>query len=500
MCPVKGSLSSDVITNPTFLKWAGIVLFALVVYFPVFLHLEKPVFRVWDESRIAINTIEMSENGDLLVPHYEGAPDLWNTKPPLLIWAQLVFYNVFGVGELAFRLPAGLAAMLTCIGIMLFSLRYMKSYWFGLIATLVLITSNGYIGFHVARFGDYDSMLTMFMFLYAICFFLYISSGDRRFWYAFIAMMVLSVMTKGIQGLLFLPGLVVYLFFNYRGIRNSIRFMVLTFVAGLVLASSYYLLREIVHPGYLQIVWNNELGGRYLQTLEGNGGNFWFYYYKLIHYRFDSWYWLLPVGALMGILSRSTETRELTIFSITLILTYWLIISSSQTKLEWYDAPLYPLMAMLPTIAIYQVFTLISGLREFTTLRSQHTYFIFHYIFVIVLFFNPYERILKRFYWLEENQWDQKIYSLSYQLRKEANEPGELEGYKYLYEGHRAHIELYVKKINSNGGMIEHKDYHNLAAGDEVILNQYHIYEFIKEHHDFELLDQNGNLYRLRIL
>jgi 4-amino-4-deoxy-L-arabinose transferase-like glycosyltransferase len=472
----------------------------LVLYFPVFLHLEKPVFRVWDESRIAINTIEMSENGDLLVPHYEGKPDLWNTKPPLLIWTQLAFYKIFGNRELAFRFPSGLSALLTCIGIMLFSLKYMKSYWYGLIASLVLITSNGYIGFHVVRSGDYDSMLTMFMFLYAICFFLFITSGDRRFWFGFLLFMVLSVLTKGIQGLLFLPGLAVYLSFNNRKISNSIRFMTLTFITGIIAATSYYFIREIVHPGYLQVVWENELGGRYLKTLEGNGGSFWYYYNKLIHYRFYSWYWLLPVGSLMGLLFRSKVTRELTIFSIAVIFTYWLIISLSQTKLEWYDAPLYPLMAMLVAIAIYQAFLFIRRLRESRIPHSLHSIFVFHYMFVILLLFFPYQRIMKKFYLHDEKPWDKKLYSLSYRLRKESRKPGLLHGIKYLYDGHRAHLELYVKEVNSNGGRIEHKDYRNLASGDGVILNQQHIYEFISENHEFELLEQDGNLYKLRIL
>lgn len=500
MLPLKGVSSSGFFSQPGFLKWARIVLFALVVYFPVFLHLEKPVFRIWDESRVAISAIEMSENGDLLVPHYGGEPDMWNTKPPLLIWTQLLFYKIFGIGELAFRLPSGLSAMLTCIGIMLFSLKYMKSYWYGLIASLVLITSNGYIGFHVVRSGDYDSMLTMFMFLYAICFFLFITSGDRRFWFGFLFLMVLSVLTKGVQGLLFLPVLALYLVFTYKKIRTSIGFMLPTFIAGLIVASSYYLVRELVHPGYLKVIWANEMGGRYLSTIEGHSHDFWYYYYNLIHYRFDSWYWLLPVGSLMGILSRSTEVRQLTIFSISVIITYWLIISSSQTKLEWYDAPMYPLMAMLPAIAIYQVFQLISRLRSYDPIRSLHTYFIFHYIFVILIFLNPYELVIKRFYWFQENQWDKDLLSLSYQLREESDHPGPLYDYKYLYDGHRAHLEIYAKAINSKGGRIEHADYHKLASGEKVVLNQPKIYEYIKGNYNFELLYQEGNLYRLKIL
>jgi 4-amino-4-deoxy-L-arabinose transferase-like glycosyltransferase len=493
----KESYSSEIFSDPSLSKWAGIILFALLVYFPVFLHLEKPVFRVWDESRIASNTIEMSENGDLLIPHYNGEPDLWNTKPPLLIWSQLIFYKIFGYGELAFRLPSGLAALFTCLGIIFFSLRYLKSYWFGMIAILLLITSEGYIGFHVVRTGDYDSMLTMFMFLYSVSFFMFIRSGDRKFWYSFLFLMVLAVLTKGVQGLLFLPGLATYIILRYKEFKDSFRFVFLTFTGGLIIASAYYLIREYVHPGYLEIVWNNELGGRYLQTLEGHRHNFWYYYYNFINYRFEHWYWIIAVGMFMGFMSRSQKIREVTIFSTIVAITYWLIISFSKTKLEWYDAPMYPMMSMISAIGIYQVFNLI---RESKIMHIFHQKLILHYIFIFILFYFPYEEIVSRFYWHKENQWNERFYTLSYTLKKSIEAPDGLYAYKLLYDRHGAHLDLYLREINSVCGQMKHKDYNNLAVGDSVILNQQHIYEFIDKKYNSEIIERSGNVYRMRIL
>jgi len=74
--------------NRTVLK---IILFLSLVYFPIFLHLDILPLRMWDEARYAINAYEMNQNGNFIVTHYQGQPDMWNTKPPLMIWFQALF-------------------------------------------------------------------------------------------------------------------------------------------------------------------------------------------------------------------------------------------------------------------------------------------------------------------------------------------------------------------------------------------------------------------------
>jgi 4-amino-4-deoxy-L-arabinose transferase-like glycosyltransferase len=95
-----------------------IILFLLLTYPPIFLHLGSLPIRIWDESRLAINAYEMNKDGDFLVTHFSGMPDMWNTKPPLMIWLQVFFIKLFGVGELALRLPSAIAAFLTCVFIL----------------------------------------------------------------------------------------------------------------------------------------------------------------------------------------------------------------------------------------------------------------------------------------------------------------------------------------------------------------------------------------------
>ena len=73
---------------------------------------ERPI-ALWDESRLAVNALEMRQRGFSLVTTYGFAPDLWNTKPPLLIWLQAGSIDLFGAREWAIRLPSLLAAVAT---------------------------------------------------------------------------------------------------------------------------------------------------------------------------------------------------------------------------------------------------------------------------------------------------------------------------------------------------------------------------------------------------
>ena len=63
----------------------GIIIVSIVLlYFPLFLRLDSRPLREWDEARNAVNAYEMSKSGQFLIKTYEGQPDLWETKPPLL--------------------------------------------------------------------------------------------------------------------------------------------------------------------------------------------------------------------------------------------------------------------------------------------------------------------------------------------------------------------------------------------------------------------------------
>jgi len=95
-------------------KWLDTMFVVLVILLCIYLafgKLSSWEIRIWDEARNTINALEMSKSGFSLVTTFEGNPDHWNTKPPLLIWIMAMLYKFFGATEITSRLPSVLSAL-----------------------------------------------------------------------------------------------------------------------------------------------------------------------------------------------------------------------------------------------------------------------------------------------------------------------------------------------------------------------------------------------------
>jgi len=335
-------------------------IFIIACSFIFFFRLDVPSIRMWDESRLAVNALEMIINKNLIVTYFDGKPDMWNTKPPLLIWFIALSMKYFGFNEFALRLPSAICGMTTAVILFLFCKNYFHDLRAGIASGLVLITSLGFIREHVARTGDYDAMLVLWVVAYSISFFSYLHTRkQRQYLYLLIATiaLVLAVWTKGIAGLMCLPGILLYTAWQkkLKKLLFSPEFYIaVTFF--LVSSLGYYLLREYYNPGYINAVVKNELTGRYLNTVENNSGGFLFYYKDLISFKFIPWIYLLPLCFIITQFSRKKLMKNFSLFCFIYIVFYFLIISFAKTKLPWYDAPLYPMASLVIGLGISEGF------------------------------------------------------------------------------------------------------------------------------------------------
>src|SRR6266542_1360601 len=292
------------------------ILLAILSYFPLFGHLDTLPVRLWDESRLAINAYEMNNDGDWIVTHFDGKPDMWNTKPPLMIWLQVGLMKCIGTNELSLRLPSAFAAFFTCALLMFIAVRYVKDFWFGFIAVIVLITSQGFIHEHASRTGDYDTLVTLFITAACLSFFLFIENQKIKYLYLFFAALILAMLAKGITVMLFIPALLAYSVIRRQFVQIlKNKHFYLALVSFLLVAFGYYALREHYNPGYIQAVYDNELGGHYLKVIEGNSGDFWYFYQNIINKRLSEWMLLIPCGLAIGLVSKDTKLSRLTFFS-----------------------------------------------------------------------------------------------------------------------------------------------------------------------------------------
>lgn len=165
-------------------------------------------------------------------------------------------------------------------------------------------------------------------------------------------------MTKSVAGFLFLPGLGLFLLAtrNFVKLLSTRHFYIGLFIF-ITVVLGYYLLREYYNSGYLKAVWENELAGRYLTILEEHQAPFNYYYENMKVLRYTYWFYFLLPAFLLGLITPIKEFRQLSLFNLLLTLTYGLIISAAQTKLEWYDLPLYPFFALQIGLALMLVWS-----------------------------------------------------------------------------------------------------------------------------------------------
>lgn len=473
------------------------ILFLVLVSVPIFMHLGVHPVRIWDEARVAMNALEMFNNGNWLVTFYEGQPEAWNTKPPLLIWIQVALMHIIGPGELALRLPSAFAALFTCFLLLGLSKKYLKSTIFGFAAALILVTSVGYTQFHVSRSGDYDGLLVFFMTAYALSFFAFIETEQTSWRRLFLIFITLAILTKSVQALLFLPALIVY----SVGVKKTRQLTKRSFVLGILavcfIVMSYYLLHEYLSPGYLQNVWENELGGRYLETNEGHQQEFLFYLKALYNHYFSHWSWLFPIGIVLAWFSSNERLKKLIVFSTLISISYWLVISISKTKLEWYEAPLFPFLSIISATPIYMGYNLINKLLAE---KGRVLKLSISAVLIVAILYEPYAMTIKRLYNPKPFSWEEGIYEVGFVLQESLRNENSTPDYDICFDGYHAHLRFYADIISKRGKPIKSLYKDNLNPGKIVWASQADVKKYIESHYQVQVIDSLKGAYKYEIL
>lgn len=484
--------------NPGIRKSLFYLLLLALFYMPLFGHLNGLAIRGWDEARVVVNAYEMMKDGDFIVTHYEGEADLWNTKPPLLLWFQVLSMKMFGVNELAVRLPSAFAGLFTCLFLIAFSRKHLKNEWVGIFASLVLISSFGYIDLHSTRSGDYDALLTLFTTVSGLYFFQYMEENRIKYLYLFFITLALAVLTKSVAGLLFVPAFGIYALVHRKVlVLLRSRHFYLGLACFTVLVGGYYGLREMLNPGYLNAVMVNEWGGRYLKVVEAHRAGFWFYLNNLVSYRFTFWIWMIPGGFIFGMISKDIRIKRLTVLLTLMLLFYLLIISTAQTKLEWYDVPMYPLLAVL--VAIF-VFFLYSWLKETKWIRWPKVRLLISWVFVILLYARPYLVIADKVYLPKEKPQDDYFYSASYYLKDALKGTIDLNDQYLIHDNYHAYTLFYIYVLQEKGVNISIKEIEDLRSGDVIFTHQDHVKAELERQFTLETLSINGHVSTYKIL
>jgi 4-amino-4-deoxy-L-arabinose transferase-like glycosyltransferase len=472
--------------------WGLWLLFLIFYGYALFWKLDAYRLEFYDESRRAVNALEMLRGeSHWLAPTFGGAPDHWGTKPPLLVWLQAACMALLGPTDLAVRLPAALAALATIALFIWFGRQILQRPWAGWLAGLVLVTIPLYIGNHGARSGDYDALLGLFLTGQLLFSYAYIDTGRRRYLLLAGAALLLAGWTKGIAGCFFLPAIGLFFLADPRGRECLIDWQTwAVYTLALLGILAYYPLREGVDPGYLQLVWDNELGGRYLEVKEISPQPWYFFLQLAWEDRlYGSWLWLVPVGLVR--LWLRPRWRSLAFLLGITALSFWAIVSYSATKHFWYILPLLFPVALLVGIGL-------DGLVAVAQKQANGQRRAWALTLLVCLFLGPGVRILAKIdnYKHYQGMRSQIVYG-DHLKHLRAYDP-----YTVLLPEYSAHGLFYsmaeqergeqvaVRYLRPPGGYVQSgaQQIDTLRAGDRVLLCENETWVYIDERYQLEEL------------
>ena len=316
------------------LRVVGLAAAALMLYL---FELGKGALPDWDSAIYAEVSKEMLRGHHWLTPYWDFKP--FFEKPPLLYWVQIASFRLFGMNELAARLPSALAG----VGIVLLVyaiVRRMAGPLAGVFAGFVLLTTHLFD--HVMRQGTTDALLVLLIYV-TVYGYVRLRDGDGRWFYLVCAGLGLGILDKGPAALVAPMAIGVDWFFRRREKK---------LISGRQFWLGMLLLSVIVLPWHIWMVakfgWaflNTYIGYHILERatrpLEGNGGGLLFYF-DIIRRGAFPWCILGVWAAVKWVWRREWKySLPWLLMGVTLAL-----YTAVETKLEWYVLPFYPALAM----------------------------------------------------------------------------------------------------------------------------------------------------------
>ena len=438
----------------------------------------------------------MMKDNDFIVTHsFTGEPEMSNTKPPFVIWCMVISCKVLGFNELSIRLPNAIAAVVLCFLLFFILTKITKQALAGFLAVLALISSSGYCCWHVIRSGEYDSMLITFIFIYCIAFFLLTEIENIRhrtlLWIVFTVGVIIAILTKGIAAMMIIPTLPIYVCLRHKFLwylHSKETYISIFFI--LLFGLGYYFLREHFNPGYIDAVWANELGGRYMETNDAHREDSYFYVALIANKYFTCWIPFVLIALASAVLSSiNNMEKRIVLFCALATSILVIVLSISATKLYWYCTPALPFLAAMAGIGCNTVIRLLFGnnLKALSPIKKLYIG-----LFIVLITAPAYGKVILDNLNVTEPPWDAGALSVAHYINHKLEAKENINGYKIVKEDYTyMSLLCYTKKLSALGQQVEILLPSTLHIGDKVILHYLQDKSAVEKRFTHQVIEQN---------
>lgn len=296
-----------------------------------------------DEGRYAEIPREMIEASDFITPRLNYV--LYFEKPPLHYWLTAGAFMIFGENEFAGRFFPVMAGLGCCVLAYVIALKITRSKYSAGLAGLMLASSVLWYG--TSRINITDMTLTFFFTASMTSYYFWNISGKKLSLLAFYAFMALSVLTKGLIGVV-LPGGIAFLHLiitkQYRKILPL--FSPSAIILFFVIVAPYFVEVCRRNPDYFHFFFIREHFLRYTTTIHARYEPFWFFI-PIIIAGFVPWTGILyDAGRAVFGKCRLIDKNAGLFLGLWAVIPF-LFFSASGSKLITYILPCIPPLAVL---------------------------------------------------------------------------------------------------------------------------------------------------------
>jgi 4-amino-4-deoxy-L-arabinose transferase-like glycosyltransferase len=233
-----------------------------------------PLFDL-DEGFFSASTLEMLQRGDFITTYVNGTPEFH--KPILIYWLQALSVSIFGLNEWGLRLPSALAASAWVYAVLAFA-RPRLGRGAGVIAAVMTATALAVMV--IGRASTADALLNLWITLAMLDAWRHIEQPRATTIYRVYLWMGLGMLTKGPVAVA-IPFVVTFIYYlSVHDLRTWLRaiFNPVGWAVFLVVAAPWYVLIYLEHgQAFIDGFFLTHNVGRFTDTMEGHGGQLYYY-------------------------------------------------------------------------------------------------------------------------------------------------------------------------------------------------------------------------------
>jgi 4-amino-4-deoxy-L-arabinose transferase-like glycosyltransferase len=324
----------------------SIILLLIVSFGSVFFRLGSLPLSGSDEPRYARIAQEMHKSNVWITPTLEGKP--WLEKPPLYYWIASPFYSLFRNPETAARIGPAICTTITAMAIFWLGSMLWSSQA-GLLGSLILLTSLGFVGF--GRSASTDMPFTCVL---TLALAILVAAVEKNMGWKVMGAYVLlglAVLGKGPVAIVLAAGIGIFtwLLIEREGLLRRWHILPGIIVTAAVSIPWFWLVFRGNGYGFISTFFINHNLARYITDIHHHSQPFYYFVPVLLALLFPwtGWLWLLISKSPLEGFRRWRQWPPGMVFLACWALVPLIFFSLSESKLAGYILPSLPPLTLI---------------------------------------------------------------------------------------------------------------------------------------------------------